>query len=140
MLAFSSIEIVQAKPIKNISPHQAHKMIANVLSNPNYDLYDLLIIDIQPFEMYTAGHIPGAYNVPTDQLTWWIATYGQGFLNNKHALIIVSNTDGSGSPIAAGILSDIGFKKVYNMEGGVVAWIDTGYEPETGIGPPLPPP
>jgi len=135
ILTASFAETVLAKPIKKkvevkkeISVDKAYSMIFS----ENH--HDLVIIDLRPTEMYEAGHISGAINVPFVQLppppnfavlnAWIASPEGQSHLNDK---IIVHCIGGIGSPVAVGILSDAGFKKVYNMEGGFNAWIAAGY-------------
>ena len=121
MLATPFVGAVLARPFyKDISIKKTYSMIF-VEDHP-----ELLVIDIRPSSMYESGHIAGVINVPLplSNLDSWIAGAGQSYRNNK---IIVHCYLGSMSPIAADLLIDAGFKKVYNMEGGFNAWVGAGY-------------
>ena len=123
---------VYAKAYKTISVDKAYSMMF-IEDHP-----DLVVIDLRaqvpPFPYgYDSGHIAGAINVPVlspaginfDALdTWMESTYGQSLLNSK---IIVYCVAGAASPVVAAYLSDGGFKKVYSMEGGILAWVAAEY-------------
>lgn len=110
---------VYAKAYKSISVDKAYSMIF-VEDHP-----DLVVLDIRPAGAYAGGHIEGAINVQyADLQTWMASAYGESLLNNK---ILVHCYGGILSPKAAADLSDGGFKKVYSMEGGILAWIDAEY-------------
>ena len=128
VLTCSFVGTVLARPFfKDISLEKAHRMI---MSNGHHDL---IVIDLRPTSMYAVSHIPSAINVPFVSLppppnfavlnAWISSPEGQSHFNDK---IILHCIAGIGSPIAAQILIDAGFKKVNNMEGGFNAWLAGG--------------
>jgi len=130
----ASIGTVLARPFyMDMSVEKASRM---VLSDGHHDL---VVIDLRPSFMFASGHIPGAINVPVVELTggipllhWdvldaWIESEGQSHLNDK---IIIHCLVGLASPTGAQNLIDAGFKKVYSMDGGFIAWDAAGYPTE----------
>ena len=135
MLA-SSIGAVLARPFyMDISIEKAARMVLSK-GHP-----DLVVIDLRPSFMFASAHVPGAVNVPVIELTggtppvilhWdvldaWIESEGQSNLNDK---IIIHCLAGLVSPTGAQNLIDVGFKKVYSMDGGFNAWDAAGYPTE----------
>jgi len=88
---------------------------------------DLIVIDVSP--MYEKGHIPGAVN-------YYI---GDGSLDNAIPKLdpqthyaVYCHMD-SASIAGAKKLVKVGFTNVYRLKGNYKAWIDAGYEIETGL-------
>jgi rhodanese-related sulfurtransferase len=74
------------------------------------------IIDVrEPFE-YNFAHIEGAILKPLPDLMEWV-----GELDKDQQYVILCHT-GSRSAYAAMVLSQMGFKKVYNLGGGIDEW------------------
>ena len=134
VMAVASIGTVLARPFyMDMSVEKAPRM---VLSNGHHDL---VVIDLRPSFMFASAHIPGAINVPVIDLTggppvlhWdvldaWTESEGQSHLNDK---IIIHCLIGLASPTGAQSLIDAGFKKVYSMDGGFIAWANAGYPTE----------
>jgi rhodanese-related sulfurtransferase len=78
-----------------------------------------LVLDLRNRESFDAGHIGDARNVPAadlesqaDALKKW---------RDKH--VITYDDSGSGGAGAARTLTKLGFTKVFNLEGGLNAWI-----------------
>ena len=104
----------------DITAAEAKKLIDN---NP-----DLIIIDVSP--KYDEGHLPGAVNY----------YLGDGSLDaaipdlDPEAMYLVYCHVDSVSISGAQKLVDAGFMNVYRLEGNYAAWVDAGYEVETGSG------
>ena len=78
-----------------------------------------LIIDLRAKEAYEAGHIGEARNVPTAELEAQSQT-----LKKWHDRPVVTYCDsGTSGAVAARTLSKLGFTKVFNLEGGLNAWV-----------------
>lgn len=75
----------------------------------------------EPWE-FAQGHVPGAVNVPLGQLARRAGELDPGMP------VAVICAHGNRSQSAAALLGQKGFKKVYNLLGGTVAWQRAGLE------------
>jgi rhodanese-related sulfurtransferase len=99
---------------------------------------DVFILDVRTPDEFNAAHIEGATLIPIQSLK---NPPGEPLLpddellknrlcelpDNKDAKILVYCKTGSRSVNASKILVNAGYTKVYNMEGGIKVWIDSGY-------------
>ncbi len=94
-------DIPQAELMQRIKTHQAG-----------------LILDVRSTYEYTAGHIPGAVNIPHDQLGSRIAEIDA--YKNKDVVLYC----GSGGRVvpAANILRAAGFNKLLHLDGDMDGW------------------
>jgi rhodanese-related sulfurtransferase len=101
-------------------PNQAgfYEISADQLADRIKDKADdnYLIVDIRDDESYDEAHIPGAINIPLNELGYRL------FSLDKTKDIIVYCFTGVTSEVACRILINAGFKDVYNMTGGIRAW------------------
>lgn len=84
-----------------------------------------LIVDVREPNEYAEGHIKGAINVPRGVLEFKTdSTYPGGIpsLYDKSASIILYCKSGARSALAAQTLNLLGYKAVFSMAGGFVAW------------------
>ena len=86
---------------------------------------NFIIVDIRDDESYAQGHIPGAINIPLNELGYRV------FSLDKTKDIIVYCFTGVTSQVACQILVKAGFKDVYSVIGGIKAW---NYAVETSDG------
>ena len=84
-----------------------------------------VILDVRDPASYKAGHIPGAINIPLNELGYRL------FSLDKTKDIIVYCFTGVTSQVACQILVNAGFKDVYNVIGGIKVW---NYAIETSDG------
>jgi len=108
---------VRASPYTNVSVSEAKGMID---SNP-----DLVILDVRYLYEYESGHIKNAILIPLPELGGRL-----GELDKEKETLVYCKAGGR-SATASGILDANGFTKVYNMLGGITAWISAGYPIET---------
>jgi len=104
--------------------------IAAAIAKSKIDAGDFeAIFDVSP--AYNQGHLPGATNANVDgggtDLSSLIAN-----MDNTKSYLVYCHGD---APAMAGaqLMEDAGFKNVYRLEGNYGAWVDAGYNVETGV-------
>jgi len=75
-----------------------------------------IIVDIRDDASYDEAHIPGAINIPLNELGYRL------FSLDKTKDVIVYCFTGVTSEVACRIFINAGFKDVYNLTGGIKAW------------------
>ena len=85
---------------------------------------DAILVDVRRDDEYINGHIENSINI--DYMS-------DEFVKNTERLdknmpIILYCRSGRRSYLSAIILSENGFKEVYNLEGGILSWIEIGNE------------
>ena len=85
---------------------------------------ELIIVDASGEEHFKNGHIKGAMNLPYANLQGM-----EGVLKeNKGKEIVIYCENGERSKKISDVLSNIGFSKIRNLDGGLNAWINSGGE------------
>jgi rhodanese-related sulfurtransferase len=79
-----------------------------------------LVIDLRSRESFESGHIVDARNVPAAQLP---SEADQTLKKWRDKNVITYCNDGRDGAEAARALAKLGFSKVFNLEGGLNAWI-----------------
>jgi rhodanese-related sulfurtransferase len=77
------------------------------------------LVDIRSVGEYDALHIPGAINIPAEELE----TRQQSFTKND-MIICICNHGKERSQRAAELLYNLGFQNTYYLTGGIAAWFD----------------
>ncbi len=78
-----------------------------------------LVLDLRNRESYDAGHIGEARHVPAAELT----AQADSLKKWRDKAVITYDDSGMGGAGAARTLTKLGFTKVFNLEGGLNAWI-----------------
>jgi rhodanese-related sulfurtransferase len=78
-----------------------------------------LVLDLRPKESFDAGHIGEARNVPAADLESQVDSLKKWRDKN----VITYDDSGNGGAGAARALTKLGFTKVFNLEGGLNAWV-----------------
>ena len=87
---------------------------------------DVTIVDVrEPYE-WEAGHIPGARLIPRGTLEDRSA---EELPDRDRRIVVHCNAGGRGA-LAAKTLMEMGYTHVANLEGGLNAWRERGYEVE----------
>ncbi len=107
--------------IKNISVQQAYSLI-----NENSGNEDFVILDIRTPEEFAQGHLAGAVNMDFYSDDFELEL--DGLEKNKTYLVYCRTAHRSG--LAMPLFRELGFKDVYNMVGGITAWVASGYPTE----------
>jgi len=77
----------------------------------------LMLVDVREPELFAAGHIPGAINLPWPGVKETAAAQ----LPKDHAIVMICHGGPMGDDVA-GRLVAAGFTDVRNLEGGMRAW------------------
>ena len=76
-----------------------------------------VVIDVRTPEEYASGHIPGAVNVPFDQVAQRIAEIDAPHGVALYCMVGPRARKGESALLAAG------YEKIFHLEGGLAAWI-----------------
>ncbi len=77
-----------------------------------------LVLDVRTRREYAAGHIPGAVNIPHDELPGRLDELD----GDKSLEVVVYCQTGQRAVIAEDVLARAGYTKVRNLEGHMRAW------------------
>jgi rhodanese-related sulfurtransferase len=83
---------------------------------------DLVVLDVRTPEEFAAGHVPGAVNVPHDQVGARLGELGK--FRDKD--VVVYCRSGRRSELALSVLEQAGFKRLGHLEGDMNAWSAAG--------------
>ena len=86
-----------------------------------------LVLDVRTAGEYAAGHIPGALNIPHDQLEHRLETLTEW----RHRDIVVHCQRGPRAGVALQILRNAGFSRLIELDGHMQRWQAEG-KPLTG--------
>lgn len=76
----------------------------------------MVIVDLREPELFRAGHIPGARNVPFEQFSERVNE-----LSPEANIVMVCHTGPMGD-VSGSLLAERGYTKVSNLKGGMAAW------------------
>jgi len=117
VVGLPKLQTAYASPYTPITVETAYNMI----TNGSYP--ELVVLDVRNQSEYDTGHIYGAVWIPV----WQLETRIDELASHKDDEIIVYCKGGGRSATASGILDTANFTKVYNMDGGILAWKSAGY-------------
>ena len=89
---------------------------------------DAHIVDVREPDEYAAGHLPDAKNIPVVKLAERVGELEKF----KDKPIIVCCASGMRSNKACAELKKQGFEKLYNLTGGIDAWVGASYPVKKG--------
>ena len=78
----------------------------------------LVVLDVRTAAEYADGHIPGAINIPRDELA---ARVGE-LANARDSDVVVYCKAGPRATEAIGVLEKQGFKRLYHLAGDYTRW------------------
>lgn len=110
--------VAEEQTYQNITIDTANYMIEHENKYPN-----LVILDVRDTIEYNLGHLYDSILIPINNLE---ARIGE-LEDYKTSEIIIYCKSGYRSQQGSEILGEYGFTKVYNMIGGILAWIDADY-------------
>ena len=89
---------------------------------------DLVVLDVRTPAEFAAGHVPGARNVPHDQ----VAVRLEELASIKDSQVVVYCRSGRRAALAEGVLRQAGFSRVLHLEGDYQGWEGDGRPVESG--------
>jgi thiosulfate sulfurtransferase len=116
---------VKRMKVKSI-PQSSLNSIALTPSQLQSRQKQLLVIDVRGWLEYMMGHIPGAQRLNRDRILKEIP---------KDQSIAITCLSGHRSVISAQWLVTQGYRQVYNVQGGLLAWQGAGYPVQRGNRP-----
>ncbi len=100
--------------VKNVNVNQAE----NLVKSSSY-----IVVDVRTAGEYNSGHIKGAKNI--DFYNNFEEMFAKQFPDKNKPYLIYCRS-GNRSFYAAKMLSEMGYKDVTNMEGGIIVWSNSG--------------
>src|SRR5574343_130615 len=98
----------------SVSPGEATQLI---------NREDAHVIDVREADEFAAGHLPDSVNIPAAKLADRVAELEKF----KDKPVILCCASGMRSGRACGDLKKHSFAKLYNLAGGIDAWVGAGY-------------
>jgi rhodanese-related sulfurtransferase len=78
------------------------------------------VLDVRTTEEFTAGHVPGAVNIPYDQVASRLAEVP------KDRDVVLYCRSGRRAQLAAAVLADNGYARLEHLQGDMPAWAGEG--------------
>jgi len=92
--------------------------------NKRYHQSPLTIIDVREPTEWDAGHIPKAIHIPKDSIKSCIQEKCPDFSQPLYLYC----KGGVRSLYAAQLLNELGYREVYSVDGGFLAWMEHGFD------------
>jgi rhodanese-related sulfurtransferase len=89
---------------------------------------DFILVDVLSSESYKGEHIPGSINIPLEDIEKKAKTLLE---KDKEIVVYCGNLKCTMSSQAAEILTKLGYKNVYDFDGGLQFWKDFGFPLES---------
>lgn len=96
-----------------------------------HEASDLLVLDVRTAEEYASAHVPGARNIPHDQISSRIEELGDA----RDREIVVYCRSGRRAALALESLAAAGFERLTHLEGDMLRWQQEGYPTEPAESP-----
>ena len=99
-----------------VAPMSPEALLEHQSRHPDH----LFVLDVRTPQEYAEGHVPGAVNVPHDQLASRLAEVP------KDKDVVLYCKSGRRAGIAADVLAANGYMRLSHLEGDMPAWIEKG--------------
>jgi rhodanese-related sulfurtransferase len=114
-----AVDDTGAEPvIRGVTAHEAAFLTEKNTGNESF-----VILDVRRPDEYASGAIEGAINIDYSDPDFST----QIGARDRERTYLVYCKSGVRSSNAANIMEDLGFKKIYTLEGGIDAWQSAGY-------------
>jgi len=105
-------------------PREPFTRLTAAEAKSKIDEGNVQVIDVRTPGEYAGGHVPGALNIPHMA----VVSRKRELASDKELVFICAV--GSRSALACEFAASLGFKDLYNVDGGTDAWIKLGYAVE----------
>ncbi|KQC03298.1 MAG: hypothetical protein APR53_01380 [Methanoculleus sp. SDB] len=122
-----AVDTDTAVVVRDVSPHEAAFLIEKNAGNA-----DFIILDVRKPDERAQGFIAGSVNLDTRDLNF---TDRLAALDRNREYLLYDTT-GSRSASTMSLMEEMGFMKIYTLEGGINGWKIAGYPvvtPENGF-------
>ena len=99
-----------------VAPMSQEALLEHQSSHPDH----LFVLDVRTPQEYAEGHVPGAVNVPQEQLASRLAEVP------KDKDVVIYCRSGRRSALAADVLAANGYSRLSHLEGDMNAWVAKG--------------
>lgn len=120
IILFIPIPLVIAQSYNSINVETAYNMISNKTQFPN-----LFILDVREQYEYNEGHLCNSTLIPVSQIN---ARIDELEPYNDTEIIVYCRSGSRSAQASQNLADNHNFTKIYNMLGGISAWISAGYE------------
>jgi len=104
------------KPAAVMAPMSQEALLEHQSKHPAH----LFVLDVRTPQEYAEGHVPGAVNVPHDQLASRLAEVP------KDKDVVLYCKSGRRAGMAADVLAANGYTRLSHLEGDMNAWVEKG--------------
>jgi rhodanese-related sulfurtransferase len=125
MLAFTLVAAVSASFVALADGDLVPMSQDALLALPRSGDMAPFVLDVRTPEEYITGHLPGAVNIPHDQIAARLAEVP------KDKTVVLYCRSGKRAGVAAEVLAENGYTKLQHLEGDMPAWIEKGRPVET---------
>lgn len=122
LLGLAALAAVSGPAIADNDWSAAEISRAQVRARLAADTGSLVVLDVRTPEEYAAGHVPGAINVPYDQIASRLAELEA----SRERPIVVYCRTGRRAGIALQTLHDAGFIHLMHLTGDLPGWAEKG--------------
>jgi rhodanese-related sulfurtransferase len=105
-------------------PREPFTRVSVAEAKEKIDSGDVQIVDVRTPGEYAGGHVRGAINIPHMS----VVSRKDELAGDKELVMICQM--GQRSALACEFAASMGFKELFNVEGGTEAWIKAGYQVE----------
>jgi rhodanese-related sulfurtransferase len=120
-----SIPPVNAQSYTSITVQTAYDMISNKTQYPN-----LVILDVREQWEYDKNHLCNSTLIPLSEINTRISELEP---YNDTEIIVYCRSGSRSAQASQNLADNHNFAKIYNMLGGIIAWIAAGYEVCNGL-------
>ncbi|WP_456395651.1 rhodanese-like domain-containing protein [Desulfurobacterium sp.] len=99
--------------VEEVSPEETMKLIKK----------GIVVIDVRTPEEFASGHIKNAKNIDFMSRDFFKRIESL----DKNSPYIICSRDGRTGMVVAKVMESEGFKKLYNMDGGIIGWAEKSY-------------